>query len=380
MLRFAFSPTHDMNIGELRIALLNYKASQQKNESFIVRVEDKDIEKNIEGKESEFLDILALFGVQYTQVIHQSQNVRFHTAMALQLLHEKRAFNCFCSDDWLDKKKKEAEDSGKAYKYDDACRNLPAELVIDNESPFRIRINHPDKEDIDSFIIFDQEKKPTHDFSCAVDDMLNDISMIIDDEKKINTSVKQEHIREQLDYDKKIEFVHVSSMKEQDNLSVKSLLEDGFLPEAISNYLISNFDFDLEVLKRINKEHLINLDAKELSRYVGFADEEIGELARLYLKDVSTTKELKSKIEPIFQTRVIPNVLKEQIEKLTQIIKNAPYFEEYEAFKSYLLKKSELQESEYVQSISILLTNSDKISDVAKVYKYIKNYLGEIIK
>ncbi len=380
MLRFAFSPTHDMNVGELRLALLNYNESKQKNESFIVRVEDKDADKNIDGKDNETLDILALFGLEYSQVIHQSQTVRFHTAMALQLLHENRAFNCFCSDVWLDKKKQEAKDAGEVYKYDDACRNLPAELVIDNENPFRVRINHPEQEDIDSFIILDQDKKPTHDFSCAVDDMLNDISKIIDDEKEINSSIKQEHIRTQLNYDKKIEYVHVPSIKNHENISVKSLLEDGFLPEAISNYLISTSDFDLEALKQVNREYLKNLDAKELSRYVGFADEEIGELARLYLENVSTTKELKSKIEPIFQRRVVPETLKEQIEKLTQVIKKAPYFESYEDFKKHLLQESGLQETEYLKSISILLTNSDEILDVSKVYKYIKNYLGEIIK
>ena len=95
MLRFAPSPTGDMHIDDLRVAIFNYIVSRQKNEDFIVRVEDIDKEKNIEGKDKEILDILGLFGIEYTQVIYQSENVRFHTAMALQLMHEKKLFHVF---------------------------------------------------------------------------------------------------------------------------------------------------------------------------------------------------------------------------------------------------------------------------------------------
>ena len=108
MLRFAPSPTGDMHIGHLRVAIFNYITAKQRNEDFIVRIEDIDKETNIEGKDQEILDILALFKIEYSQLIYQSQNVRFHSAMALQLMHEKKAFSCFCSDDWLEKKRKEA--------------------------------------------------------------------------------------------------------------------------------------------------------------------------------------------------------------------------------------------------------------------------------
>jgi len=54
-----------------------------------------------------------LFGIEYSQVINQSQNIRFHTAMALQLMHEKKAFSCFCSDEWLEKKYQESKEANK---------------------------------------------------------------------------------------------------------------------------------------------------------------------------------------------------------------------------------------------------------------------------
>jgi len=422
MLRFATSPTGDMDIDTLRVALLNYIVSCQRGEDLLVRIEDTNKEHNIEGKDDEILDILALFGIEYTQVIHQSQNIRFHSAMALQLLHEKKAFSCFCSSAWLENKKEEAQAAKKPYSYDDACRNLPPELVIDNTNPFTIRINRPDKpiiiEDIikgninfdpdvvDSFIIMNQDKTPVYNFASAVDDMLNDISIIIRSEENMSNTPKQDYIRASLNYDKKIEYAHLPSI-EGDIPSVKWLLEEGFLPEAISNYLISlgnqvpqeiftikeaiewfdlskvspsPLNFDLNVLKKINKTHLQNLDAKELSRYVGFADEEIGELAHLYLEEVSTTKELKSKIAPIFASRNIPQKFTEQTRLIVDSIKSAPYFEEYDDFKNYIISETGLEDANYLKVIRIVLTNTEDGPEVANIYKYIKNYLGEIIK
>ena len=432
MLRFAPSPTCDMHVGDLRVALFNYIISRQKNEDLVIRIEDADKEKNIEGKDKEILDILDLFGVEYSQVIYQSENIRFHSAMALQLMHEKRAFSCFCSTEWLENKRKEAKANKRAYRYDDACANLPAELVIDNMSPFTIRINKPTEditikdhikgeitfkhEDMDSFVIMRQNKTPTYNFACAVDDMLSDISIVIRSEEHINNTPKQEHVRAALKYNKKIEYAHLpiilndnsEEMSKKDKaFSIKWLLEEGFLPEAISNYLISIGNktpkeiftlkeaiewfsledisdsparFDINILKDINKKHLKMLDTKELSRYVGFADEEIGSLARVYLEEVSTTKELKSKIEPIFAPKVIPKEFAKQSALMIETIKNAPYFEEYNDFENYIMKKSGLKDENFLKPLCLVLTGAEHGPDIAEIYKYLKNYIGEIVK
>ncbi|MCF6330543.1 MAG: glutamate--tRNA ligase [Sulfurimonas sp.] len=432
MLRFAPSPTGDMHIGNLRVALFNYIVSKQKDEDLIIRIEDTDKQRNIESKDKEILDILELFGIEYSQVIYQSENVRFHSAMALQLIHDKKAFSCFCSTEWLESKREEAKINKKPYRYDDACANLPDELVIDNLNPFTIRINRPTKniiikdhikgdvsfkpEDVDSFIIMRQDKTPTYNFACAVDDMLSDISLVIRGEDHMSNTPKQDHIRTSLNYDKKIQYAHLpiilnddgKKMSKRDNASsVKWLLEDGFLPEAISNYLIlmgnkppkeifsvkeaiewlsldniskSPARFDINMLRHINNEHLKLLDAKELSRYVGFADAEIGELAKIYLEEASTTKELKSKIEPIFAQKVIPDEFAEQSAQISQIIKDAPYFEQYSDFKSYIMKESGLKGKNFFKPLRIILTGGEHGPDIAIIYKYIKNYIGEIIK
>jgi len=432
MLRFAPSPTGDMHIGNLRVALFNYLVSQQKEENLIVRIEDTDKERNIEGKDKEILDLLDLFGIKYSQVIYQSQNYRFHSAMALQLMHDKKAFSCFCSPEWLEKKRQEAKDAKKAYRYDDACANLPDELVLDNINPFTIRIKKPNKtivikdhikgevsfkpDDVDSFIIMRQDKTPTYNFACAVDDMLSDISLVIRGEDHMSNTPKQDHIRTALNYDKKIQYAHLPIIlndngkkmsKRDDASSVKWLLAEGYLPSAIANYLIlignkppceiftlqdaikwfdlskiskSPARFDLNMLKHINKEHLKTLDAKELSRYVGFADAEIGELARVYLEEAGTTKELKSKITPIFAKKEIPQEFQESAKIMAETIKNAPYFEEYDDFKKYIMKESGLKGKNFFKPLRYLLTGVGHGPDVAQIYKYLKNYIGGIVK
>lgn len=432
MLRFAPSPTGDMHIGNLRVAIFNYIVSKQRDEELIVRIEDTDKERNIEGKDQEILDILTLFNIEYSQVVYQSQNIRFHSAMALQLVHNKKAFSCFCSPEWLEKKREESKEQKVAYRYDDACRNLPDELVIDNTSPFTIRVTKPEEtitikdyikgevsfepKDVDSFIILRQDKTPTYNFACAVDDMLSDVSLVIRGEDHMSNTPKQDHIRNLLKYDKKIEYAHLPIIlndngkkmsKRDDASSVKWLLEEGYLPSAISNYLIlignkppkEIFDineavkwfdldkisksparFDINMLKHINKEHLKNLEPKELSRYVGFADSEIGELAHVYLEEACTTKELRSKIEPIFADKEIPSEFLESSKIMIETIKNAPYFEEYNDFKKYIMEKSGLKGKNFFKPLRYLLTGVGNGPDIAEIYKYLKNYIGEIIR
>ena len=423
MLRFAFIPSGDMHLNELRIALVNSIVSQQKKEDLLIRIDDIDKEKVQEKKDHESVGILDLFGIQYSQVVHQSQNIRFHSAMALQLLHEKKAFSCFCSDEWLEKKQEEAEAANQAYHYDDACRNLPAELVIDNTAPFSVRITRPDNsitvsdkvrgdvtfspDDVDSFVIMHRDKTPTHTFASAVDDMLSDISTVIRQDDLFDETPREIHVRNSLGYEKTIEYAHLPTVENAQNVSVKALLEEGYLPEAISNYLISTVietpseiftldeakewftlensiksptSFDMERLKYINQEHLKRMDARELSRFVGFADAEIGELAKLYAEEVYTTKKLKAKIAPIFEKREVPKASEKSSALISKALKEAPHLQEYVAFKEYMMQATGLQEQDFETTLRILLTSEAEGPDIAAIYKCLKNYIGEIIK
>lgn len=339
---------------------------------------------------------------------------------------KKKAFSCFCSENWLNNKKKEAKEKQVLYLYDNACANLPAELVIDNTSPFTVRLKKPTENIIindlikgdleyksttlDSFVILHQDKTPTTNFASAVDDMLNDISLIIRDENLIGNTPKQDHIRASLKYDKKIQYAHIPTiLNTKDNTSnIKWLLEEGFLPEAIINYLLllgtqmpqeiftfqeavkwldlskishSPTSFDLEKLKYINSKHLKMMEDKELSRYVGFADEQIGKVAKIYLQEeVSTTKELRLKIEPIFSTKTIPDSISSEAALMKKIILEAPYFDKYDDFQKFVMNETNLDNETFSKIFRLLLTGNEKGPDLEELYDGLKNYIGEIIK
>ncbi len=432
MLRFAPSPTGDMHIGNLRVAIFNYLLSKQRNEPLIIRIEDTDKERNIEGKDQEIIEILNLFGIEYRDLIYQSSHLKYHRAMALQLLHDKKAFNCFCTPETLEAKREAAKAAKKAYRYDGACEHLAPEATIDNPNPFTVRLKKPDEaivvddiikgssrfepEDIDSFIIMRADKNPTYNFACAIDDMIGDISIVIRGEDHVSNTPKQIAIRNALGYTKPVEYAHLpiilndegKKMSKRDNASsVKWMLSEGFLPEAIANYLIlignkvptevfsmqeavrwfdlNNISkaparFDMDKLRFINKEQLKRLDAKELSRYVGFADEEIGNLAKIYLDEASTLKELREKIAPIFAEKVIPEAYQEGAEILKKVIHAAPHFDDFDSFKSHLMQESALKGKNFFKPLRLLLSGAEHGPEVADLYPYLKNYLGEIVK
>ena len=109
MLRFAPSPTGDMHIGNLRVAILNYLVSQQRHEQFIVRIEDTDKARNIEGKDTEIMQILEKFALKYDSVFHQSEHLHMHQTLAIKLLEQDKAFICTCTPEQLEADRKEAK-------------------------------------------------------------------------------------------------------------------------------------------------------------------------------------------------------------------------------------------------------------------------------
>ncbi|MGD9970355.1 MAG: glutamate--tRNA ligase [Sulfuricurvum sp.] len=432
MLRFAQNPTGDMHLGNLRIALFNYILSVQRDEPLLIRIEDTDQKHNISSKEKEIFEILSLFGIKHQEELLQSNNLRFHRAMALQLLQDKKAFNCFCRSETLDAKREAAEEAKLPYRYDGTCENLSDEETLDNPNSFTIRLKktlHPititdivkgentfSPEDIDSFILLEANKHPTYNFACAVDDMLADVSLIIREENHFSDTPKQIAIHEALGYTKKIEYAHLPLIlndqgntisEHDDETNIKWLLEEGYLPEAISNYLIAMgnttpteifglkeaikwFDlktiskapvhFELEKLKFINREHLKGLDPKELSRYVGFADSDIGNLAKVFLEEAGTLKELRTKIKAIFAPKEVPLEYKETVEKLRILTIQAPHFDDFNAYTNYLMHQSTLSGENFFIPLRILLTGAEYGPELANLYPYLKNYIKEVVK
>ena len=358
MLRFSPTNGDDLDINDLKIALLNYTKAKQKGEKFLIRLNDNNTQ--------ELIDTLNLFGIVADDINYKSHNLRFHQQLATKLLMDKKAFNCFCES-------KDKED--KACK--GGCENLPDSEVIDNENPFSVRIKKPQNGEFEDFVILKVDKSPTNVFASALDDMLSDISTIIEDEKNTLNTKKENYIRESLGYDKKIEYIFVASIKE--NKSVKELLENGFLPDAIKEYLLKEDtnSFYIEKLKDINKKHIKDMDSLKLATYVGFKSRDIGELAKLLTKENSTINEIKEKIDKIFSKKECKDA---KCKKLKELIKDAPHFDKFEEFTKYLLDSSKLQEDEFYKLLGFIITGVEDSSNLSDIYPYIKNYIKEIAR
>ncbi|KLE05153.1 glutamate--tRNA ligase [Aliarcobacter butzleri] len=433
MLRFAPSPTGDMHIGNLRVAIFNYIVSKQLKEDLIIRIEDTDKERNIEGKDKEILEILNLFSIEYKTVFYQSDNLKYHQKMALQLMTQKKAFACFCSDEKLEELREESIKKGIPFRYDGFCENLSDEAVLNVNAPFTVRLKKPDHNikftdllkgdfdyapfDIDSFIILRQDKTPTYNYACSVDDMLMDISIVIRGEDHVSNTPKQIHIRDSLGYTKEIKYVHLPIIlnaqtgkkmsKRDDASSVKWLIEEGFLPSAIANYLVlmgnktpseiftleeaiewfkieniskSSAKFDIDKLRFINRKHIENLDDMRLSKILGFADSDIGKLGKLFLEEASTIKEIKEKIEPIFATKTTLEGFENEFKAIKECLQKAAYFDNYEDLKNYIVNETSLKGKNLFKPLRYILTGVENGPNLSDIYPLIKNYLGDIIK
>jgi len=427
MLRFAPSPTGDMHIGNLRVALLNYLVSQQRNEPFIIRIEDREKEKNIEGKDTEIMQILEKFALKHERVFHQSEQLHMHQTLAIRLLEERKAFLCSCT----------AEKPGldnETYPCSGDCINVDkAELAKLKESgtPFAIRIKKPEHDivnsdlikgevvatpdEVDAFVILDANGIPTYNFACACDDMLSGVNFIIRSEEHLDDTPKQIHIKTELGYEEESTYAHLpvllnaegNKMSEKDDtFSLKWIFEEGYIPDAILNYLLllgntkapkevftlpeaiewfkledistSATKFDIDKLRFINREHLKRMDDKILSTLFGFADADIGKLVKLYLEEASTIKELESRVKPIFSPKNFECKWGEQMRILEKLIQDLPMINTFDEFTSTLMKESGLKEKQLIEPLRVLLTGAHNGPVLNDIYPLIKPYLLEV--
>jgi len=398
MLRFAPEPTADISINTLRVAILNYVVSQQNSDQFLVRIEDLESEKNLEGKDTEIMMILEKFALKHNSVFHQSEHLNLYQTLALRLLKEKKAFLCTCSSETLASTSCLGE-----------CKKLEQEeyatLKASNKK-FVIRLKPSIAKKIADIIIVKEDGIPSYDFACACDDMMSDVTMVIRDEKYLLNRASQVAIKKLLGYEKETEYIHLPTILNADNISVKALLQKGFIPDAILNYLLllgteeaskeifhlpeaikafklenvltTPLTFDKEKLKFINREHLKLMDDKQLSTLFGFADADIGKLAKVYLEECSTINELEEKIRTIFNAKDFTVALGEEMKIVSELIFSAPAFETFDKLQTYLMTKSDLSEEKLTNVLQQLLTGSESGPQLSKIYPFIKSYILEV--
>ena len=424
MLRFAPSPTGDMDIGTLRVALLNYLVATQRSEPFLVRIEDIDKERNIEGKDTEFMQILEKFAIRHDQVYHQSEHRNIHLTLAVRLLEEEKAFVCTCpvNDPETDPCR-------------GACMEADASVYTrlkESGEPFVVRIRKPQgniifhdliqgdvvtaPDAIESFVILKADATPTQDFATACDDMLSNISLIIRQEEQLLHTPKQIHIKQELGYQEETQYAHLPALlnEEGETLSgkdetfwLKWFFEQGFIPDALINYLIllgssnapgeifyfpeahewfslgdlstSPVRFELDRLRAINREHLRMMDDKRLSTLFGFADADIGKLAKVYLEEASTINELAARIRPILAPKRFEGEWEASMRQIQHALIDAPMFETFDELKTYVAEETGLKGEALLTPLRLLLTGDKEGPELDRIYPCIRSYLLEVI-
>ncbi|PKM48982.1 MAG: glutamate--tRNA ligase [Firmicutes bacterium HGW-Firmicutes-7] len=274
--RFAPSPTGRMHVGNLRTALYAYLIAKHEGGDFLLRIEDTDQERFVEGALEIIYKTLQSTGLihdegpdkdggvgPYVQSERNEQEI--YLKYAHSLIENGEAYYCFCSKERLEGLKTNLENEKEAFRYDKHCLSLSKEEVqtkLSNNLPYVIRQNNPiegktsfnddiygeitvDNSELDDMILMKSDGFPTYNFANVVDDHLMGITHVVRGNEYLSSSPKYNRLYDAFGWEVPV-YVHcpLITNEEHQKLSKRSghssyedLLEQGFLTEAIVNYV-----------------------------------------------------------------------------------------------------------------------------------------------
>lgn len=280
-LRFAPSPTGYLHIGGLRTALYNYLYAQHNNGKFILRIEDTDQTRLVEGAIENLINSLEWAGVKYDEGVFvedhkivqrgdygpyiQSERLVTYKKYVDELVDNDHAYHCFCSKERLESLREEQKINGLVPKYDGFCRNIPLEeakqrVANGEDHVVRLKLPHDrdikfhdvvrgdiviNTNDIDDQVLLKTDGFPTYHMAVVVDDHLMKITHIVRGEEWLPSTPKHIYLYEAFGWEKPI-YVHLPTVlnkdrkklsKRQGDVSVEDFRDKGYLPEGLINYL-----------------------------------------------------------------------------------------------------------------------------------------------
>ncbi|MGN1402968.1 MAG: glutamate--tRNA ligase [Ruminococcus sp.] len=272
--RFAPSPTGYMHIGNLRTALYAYLIAKKDGGDFILRIEDTDQERYVEGAVDVIYDTLKIAGLNWDEgpdiggpvgPYVQSERMGMFKSYAEELVKTGHAYYCFCDKERLDEVRKIQEASRIAPMYDRHCRDLSPEEVqakLDAGVPYVIRQKMPlegtttfhdeiygditvENSTLDDQILIKTDGMPTYNFANVVDDHLMGITHVVRGNEYLSSAPKYNLLYEAFGWDVPT-YVHCAPvMKDQTHklskrngdASFQDLMEKGYLPQAVLNFI-----------------------------------------------------------------------------------------------------------------------------------------------
>ncbi len=271
--RFAPSPTGYMHIGNLRTALYEFLIAKSQGGKFILRIEDTDQERFVEGATDIIYNTLKLSGITHDEgpdvggpygPYVQSERKNDYLDYALQLIEKGEAYYCFCTKERLDSLKTETGSHEQIVKYDRHCLSLTPEEIkekLDAGTPYVIRQKiregsttfHDevygditvDNGEMEDQILIKSDGYPTYNFANVIDDHIMNITHVVRGAEYLSSTPKYNLLYEAFGWDIPT-YVHLPAvMKDQHNklskrngdASFQDLVDKGYLPEAIINYI-----------------------------------------------------------------------------------------------------------------------------------------------
>src|SRR5512139_1119320 len=272
--RFAPAPTGLLHIGNARTALFNFLFAKRHQGTFVLRIEDTDLEISTDSSIDRIIKDLKWLGIFWEEgpdrdgpigPYRQSQRISIYREFADRLTQEGKSYKCFCSEERLEKLRKEQLSKGKMPRYDGRCRSLSEEEIAKMESSglravlrFHVkegpilfddlihgRMNF-DSAGIGDFIIVRSDGMAAYNFACVVDDHMMGITHVIRGEDHLSNTPRQILLYQALSWQPPT-FAHHPLIlgpdrsplsKRHGATAVSQYREEGFLPEALQNYLV----------------------------------------------------------------------------------------------------------------------------------------------
>ncbi len=258
--RFAPSPTGYLHVGGARTALFSYLYARHHGGQFELRIEDTDTERSTQASVDAIFEGMNWLGLEHdSEVKYQSKNLARYHEQIEKLLAEGKAYYCDCSKEELDEMREAQKAKGEKPRYDGRNRdkNLPKSetTVIRFKTPLTGEVTFDDhvrgsitvaNEELDDLVIARADGMPTYNFSVVVDDADMGITHVVRGDDHINNTPRQINIYQALGFPVP-EFAHVPMILGDDGarlskrhgaVSVMQYAEDGYLPEAVLNYLV----------------------------------------------------------------------------------------------------------------------------------------------
>lgn len=426
--RFAPSPTGRMHVGNLRTALYAYLIAKHENGDFLLRIEDTDQERQMEGAEGIIYRTLEKTGLIHDEgpdkdggygpyVQSERQKAGIYMEYAKKLVERGEAYYCFCTQERLDSLKKNVNGE-EIMVYDKHCLSLSKEEVEANLKagmPFVIRQNNPregsttfhdeiygditvDNSELDDMVLIKSDGYPTYNFANVVDDHLMKITHVVRGNEYLSSSPKYNRLYEAFGWEVPV-YVHCPLITDEEHhklskrsghSSFEDLIEQGFLTEAVVNFvallgwspsdnqefftleeLVKAFDyhniskspavFDMTKLRWMNGEYMKKMD---FDRFY--------ELAEPYLKAV---------IKKPLDLKKIAAMVKTRIEVFPDIAPQIDFFEELPEYdpELYAHKKMKTTRESSLETLREVLPILEAQEDYSNdaLYEALSRYVTE---